>query len=199
MTKSEMLEKVKELVTAVEGIEKQAEEIVTAQRAGAKAEEQLQTKIADAKEEMMKATDLETAKKAKEIVDSLEHELELQKAVNIGATKAEEEELEQLIEDFFKNHAEAQNMYKSLDVELLLSATIKTVEADYEFMNGVANQIYDAFQDVLRVMIRQGIVQQGDNFYKGIHLGQRGLSTRLYSVMSALQPEISDLKRVGLL
>jgi hypothetical protein len=199
MTKSDMLEKVKELVTAVEGIEKQAQEIVDAQRAGAKAVEELQAKIADAKQEMTKATDLDTAKKAKEIVDSLEHELELQKAVNIGATKAEEEELEQLIEDFFKSHAEAQNMYKSLDVELLLSATIRTIEADNEFMNSLAGQIYDAFQDVLRVMIRQGIVQQGDKFYKGIHLGQRRLSTRLYSVMLALQTEISYLRTDGLL
>jgi hypothetical protein len=104
-----------------------------------------------------------------------------------------------IIEDFFKKHAEAKTMHKTLDVELLFSTTIKTIEADYEFMNNLASQIYDAFQDVLRVMIRQGIVQQGDHLYKGIHLGQRGLSTRLYFIKSALQPEINNLRRDGLL
>ncbi|MGG3193002.1 hypothetical protein [Priestia aryabhattai] len=207
MTKQEMITgvqtKVEELLNAVDSIEDKVQEIVSVKNTQQKVAEELQAKIEIAKLDVYKASDLDTARELKTIVDALESDLKLQEAVNYGSTKAKEEELLQLIEDFFKNHAVAKTMYDDLDIELLLSASLKTIVDDYELMNSLAGQLYDAFKDVLRVMIRQGIAQLGTNgsygSYKGTHLGQSSLSTRLYSVKSALQPEIRRLGYLGLL
>lgn len=203
MNKQEMISgvqtKVEELVAAVERIEDKAQEIKSAKNKQQKVVDELQAKIEIAKQEIYKSSDLETAKKAKKIVDAFESDLELQKVVNYGSTKAKEDELVQLVEAFFKNHASCKTMYISLDYEMTLQASVRTVVADLEFMGSLSAQINNCFADVKRFMIAQGIVQQGEVLYKGVHLGQMGLSTRLHSIKSALGNEIFNLRGAGIL
>lgn len=186
--------KVSELLAKVEAVEAHIKEITALKLAGEQAIADLKAKKEEKKAEMNNATDLVQAKAAMKAVESLEKDIEIQEALNAGQLKAKKAELEGLAEDFFKLHAQVKTMYQAMDTAYLLEASANSIEDDIQLLNSLAFEINEAFNSVKRALFAQGLVQQGDIHYKGTHLGQMGLMTKLKSIEAVLK----DIKKLAI-
>lgn len=196
----DMTVKVTDVLDARNVVDEFADALEEAKASGQEAVEQLEAELQKKKEALPLAQDLGEAKLIKQEIDSLTDDIELQKAVNAAKVTKMKAELEDKVEAFFKVHKSAKFMFQGIDNYIVVNTSLSELTETKELMRGFINALDGSFAGVRQVLLDEGIVsfENQNKVYKGIHLGQRGLETKLYELEYRIKPFINELRAYGL-
>ncbi|CAH0222649.1 hypothetical protein SRABI96_02450 [Peribacillus sp. Bi96] len=200
MDKQEMIKgmevKVNEVIGASQAVSEFVESIEETVTEGVEAVKQLEAVIETKTEALNTFTDMGEARLAKQEINNLVEELELQKAVNTGKEKAMKSELEEVIVTFFAVHKGACMMFRGLDNHLVANTSLSELNETKATMEGFGNSLTFSFAGVKQILLDTKIVAQADQNrqYRGIHLGQRGQETQLYGFEYVVRAYVQQLR-----
>lgn len=188
---------VKDARKAVEAVLDGIEELkAEGKEALVKMEHELQAK----QEALTMAQDMGEAKLIKQQIDSLQEDIELQKAVTEAKVKGMTADIEDKAEAFFKSHKSASFLYNAVDNYMILNTNLSNLYTNMELMQGFSRALSGSFAGVKAILLDTGIVAQADQnrIYKGIHLGQRDKESELVNYEYKIRPYINQLRSSGI-
>jgi hypothetical protein len=150
-------------------------------------------------EALLLAQDLSEAKQIKQQINSLQEDIELQRAINAGSGTALKTELEDKAVAFFDVHKSAKSVFQSVDNYILINTCLSDLKEAKETMQGYAWVISSCFARVRATLLDTSIVALNDQniTYRGIHLGQRELQTGLYTFECKVRSYLTQLRAAG--
>lgn len=189
--------KVQEVIGARDAVYAFMNGIEDAVEEGKEAVKQLESVIESKKEALSLVTDMGEARLAKQEIDKLVSEIELQKMVNVSKETAMKAEAEAVFDAFYAVHKVAKTIYTEVDRQLVINTPLVELYATKKIMVGLANDINNSFSGVTEVLKATGILENGSKHYKGIHLNQRGIETEFYNMELKFRPYIRQLDYAG--
>ncbi|KGP71513.1 hypothetical protein [Pontibacillus yanchengensis] len=192
----DMQEKVQELLTAKDAVEATVDNMEEQKEQGEQALQEMQEDLQQAQETKETATNVTEVKDAVRAINQLTEDIELQESVNVAMNNKGKQELFNVADEFYQVYNQAKMMYKPLYKSVIEDASINSIDTDIEKMNEVANPINVCFGSVNSILTDKGIIERGQNQFKGtgrhVHLKQVGLDTvDLKELKRAYQPIIN--------
>lgn len=142
------------------------------------------------------APDLTTAREIQAVKESIEKDISLLKSINDNKLKKSVKNIEDLAEDFRNAFDSVKKAYTVLDKEVAQTINLRTLEETENFMRQISNRAGNVLGDFNRILIRQGIIKQGEAFHKGLHLSQAPLNaySNYEKVVNSLKTVVRDIK-----
>ncbi|KGA98119.1 hypothetical protein AJ85_18570 [Alkalihalobacillus alcalophilus ATCC 27647 = CGMCC 1.3604] len=178
------------VMDSIEELESSGKEVLV------KMEQELQV----LQEALTMAQDLGEARLIKQQIHSLQEDLELQQAVTEAQIKAMYVELEDKAEAFFAVHKSACFLFRTVDNYMIVNTSLSELSATMEKMQGFSNALSGRFAGVRAILLDTKIValEEQNMPYRGTHLGQRDLNTKLMEFDYEIRPYIRQLRTSGL-
>lgn len=208
MSKDKMIKdmenKVNEVVNAKQAVYNFINSIEDTVAEGAEAVKQLEAVIETKKDALHLAVDMGEARLAKEEINKLAEELELQKMMNVSREKAMQAETEEIVDAFFAVYKVGTRMFEELDKYLLGNTTLVELADTKELMEGFQIKINGSLSGVVYTMTDAGFFAQRQVLYKGSHLNPTGLMTALRDLerdasksLEKLETKVNSLERIN--
>ncbi|GLY12510.1 hypothetical protein [Pseudobacillus badius] len=162
--------------------------------------EVLYTQLSEAQEALKGATTLEIARQAKNSMDDISEDIELQKAVSAKAVETKKDELETVVMEFFEAYKALKTAYVELDKEVALTINIRSLDEDEQVMKDISIQASNFLGSIKRYLIKHGIIEKGEHKYKGFHLDQAPLDSyaQYVNVVKKLKPTKDNFSSQGI-
>lgn len=188
-TAIEAKESVYDFLTEMEDTAKAGNEVVTEMQATVQAKEEALTGLVG----------FADIKQASSEINSIKEDIEVLKQVNANKIVAMKVELADVAEDALKAHKTAVAKFNKVDNILVANTTLSDLDNTFETMKTLARQLEFAFKGVRQVLLDEGIVSTVDQNkqYRGVHLGQREVVTKLYEFELKVRQFKHELKLAG--
>lgn len=191
--------KIEELNTAKAKLFNFVEKMETEQGNDKVAITALEAELISLKEAQTMAVGVSEAKLLKNQISNLVEDIELHKTVLTAKKNKARQALTEVATDVLTAYKQAQFAFSRVDAHFTITASLLSIEEDIQTMNALGHQVDMGLSYTKNVLIKYGIISQGESIYAGAHLNHAGCHTKATQVRVKLYPLISDYRAQGLI
>lgn len=198
--KIEASTRLEELLTKAEAAKVVDGQIEATKLDGVKKVEALSVQLVDVNEALKGAGTIEIARQAKNTIDSFKDDIELQKSLNTNNVESKKTELNTVVTEFFDAYKALKTSYTALDTEVALTINIRSLDEDEQTMRNISFEAENALREIKNILIKHGVIKQGEHLYKSFHLNQAPLDAyaKYVNVLTELKPTKANLASQGI-
>ncbi|MDQ0805454.1 hypothetical protein [Priestia megaterium] len=191
--------KIEELNTAKGKLFMFVEKMETEQENDKVAISVLEAELISLKEAQAMAVDVSEAKLLKNQITELVEDLELHKTVLTAKENKAKQELAEVATDVLKTYNQTKFVYSTVDAHFTVTASMLSIDEDIKTMNALGHQVDMGVSYAKTVLIKYGIISQGEGSFSGVHLNHAGCHTKATQVKVKLSVLMSDFRVQGLI
>ncbi|PAK50096.1 hypothetical protein [Priestia megaterium] len=191
--------KIEELTTAKSKLTLFVEKMETEQENDKVAISALEAELISLKEAQTMAVDVSEAKLLKNQITELVEDLELHKTVLTAKENKAKQEMAEVATDVLKTYNQTKFVYSTVDAHFTVTASMLSIDEDIQTMNALGHQIDMGVSYAKTVLIKYGIISQGESTFSGVYLNSTGCHTRANQVRVKLSTLMSDYRAQRLL